>query len=184
MKNITNLLFEAKLLKEIPRTGFHYLGSGKESVAEHSFLITFIAYVMSKLEPETDPLKLISMCLLHDLPEARMGDLNYVHKRYTKADEDLALAELTKKLFFGDDIKELLDEFNTGDSLEAQLARDADQISLILELKALQDQGQRGPERWLDSVSKRLKTETGKKIASLIMQTQWDEWWHEALVKE
>ncbi len=34
MKNIANLLFEAKMLKEIPRSGFHFLGSGKESIAE------------------------------------------------------------------------------------------------------------------------------------------------------
>jgi putative hydrolase of HD superfamily len=36
MKNIANLLFEAKMLKEIPRSGFHFLGSGKESIAEHT----------------------------------------------------------------------------------------------------------------------------------------------------
>jgi putative hydrolase of HD superfamily len=69
MKNIANLLFEAKMLKEIPRSGFHFLGSGKESIAEHTFSTTFIAYVMSHLEPDIDALKLISMCLVHDLPE-------------------------------------------------------------------------------------------------------------------
>ena len=42
MKNIANLLFEAKMLKEIPRSGFHFLGAGKESIAEHSFVTTFI----------------------------------------------------------------------------------------------------------------------------------------------
>ena len=47
MKKIANLLFEAKILKEIPRSGYHFLGAGKESVAEHSFSTTFIAYVMS-----------------------------------------------------------------------------------------------------------------------------------------
>ena len=72
-KSIANLLFEAKMLKEIPRSGFHFLGAGKESVAEHTFSTTFIAFVMSQLEPEIDALKLISMCLVHDLPEARIG---------------------------------------------------------------------------------------------------------------
>ena len=46
MKRIANLLFEAKMLKEIPRSGYHFLGSGRETVAEHSFMITFIALNM------------------------------------------------------------------------------------------------------------------------------------------
>ena len=75
MKKIAHLLFEAKMLKEIPRSGFHFLGAGKESIAEHSFCTTFIAYVMSQLEPTVDALKLTTMCLVHDLPEARTGDL-------------------------------------------------------------------------------------------------------------
>jgi hypothetical protein len=87
MKNIANLLFEANMLKEIPRSGFHFLGSGHESVAEHSFSTTFIAFVMSKLETKADALKLISMCLVHDLAESRIGDLNAVQKNYVSADE-------------------------------------------------------------------------------------------------
>ncbi|MDH3799565.1 MAG: HD domain-containing protein, partial [Desulfobacterales bacterium] len=65
MKHIANLLFEAKMLKEIPRSGFHFLGAGKESVAEHTFSTSFIAYVLAQLDPEIDALKLISMCLVH-----------------------------------------------------------------------------------------------------------------------
>ncbi len=64
MRNIANLLFKAKILKEIPRSGYHYLGAGKESVAEHSFSISFIAFVMSQMEPNIDALKLITMCLV------------------------------------------------------------------------------------------------------------------------
>ena len=100
MKKIANLLFEAKILKEIPRSGYHFLGAGKESVAEHSFCTTFIAYVMSQLLPEVDSLKLTHMCLLHDLPEARIGDLNTVHKKYVTADENKALEDTTAGLVF------------------------------------------------------------------------------------
>ena len=37
MKNLANFLFEVGMLKRTPRTGFQFLGSGAESVAEHSF---------------------------------------------------------------------------------------------------------------------------------------------------
>jgi putative hydrolase of HD superfamily len=177
MKNIANLLFEARMLKEIPRSGFHFLGSGKESIAEHTFSTTFIAYVMSQLEPDIDALKLISMCLVHDLPETRIGDLNTVHKTYVTANEVKAVKDITASLPFGASIANLIDEFNAGNSPEAKLAYDADQLSLILELKTLSDIGYAPPDKWLPPVLKRLKTETAKKIARSIMQTNRDEWW-------
>ena len=177
MKNIANLLFEAKMLKEIPRSGFHFLGAGKESIAEHSFSATFIAYVMSQLEPTVDALKLTTMCLVHDLPEARIGDLNTVHKTYVTANEAKAVKDTTEGLPFGSSIADLIDEFNEGRSPEAKLARDADQLSLILELKYLSDIGYAPPDKWLPPVLNRLKTEIAKKIAQSIMETNRDDWW-------
>lgn len=177
LKNIANLLFEAKILKEIPRSGYHFLGAGKESVAEHSFMITFIAYTMAKMQPEVDALKLISMCLVHDLPEARMGDLNYVQKRYVEADEKKAVKDMAEGIPFGKDMAGLIEEFNRAETLESRLARDADQLSFILELKALLDVGSKTPRKWIKVVIRRLKTETGKKLAKNILDTNWDDWW-------
>jgi putative hydrolase of HD superfamily len=179
MKKIANLLFEAKILKEIPRSGYHFLGAGKESVAEHSFSTTFIAYVMSQLLPEVDALKLINMCLVHDLAEARIGDLNTVHKKYVTADENKALEDATAGLSLGHNLVELIQEFNDGRTAEARLARDADQLALILELKELIDIGYEPPKTWIQNVIDRLQTETGKKIGEAVMQTNRDEWWND-----
>jgi len=177
MKKIADLLFEAKILKEIPRSGFHFLGAGQESVAEHSYSATFIAYVMSQLESEIDALKLISMCLIHDLPEARVGDLNTVHKQYVAADEIRALEDATRGLPFSQNMKDLMHEYNQALTKEAQLAHDADQLALILELKDLMDIGYTPPNSWIDNVLDRVKTKTGRKIASAIMQSRRDRWW-------
>jgi putative hydrolase of HD superfamily len=57
------------------------------------------------------------------------------------------------------------------------LAYDADQLSLVLELKYLSDIGYVPPDTWLPHVLKRLKTEIAKKIAQSIMQTNRDDWW-------
>jgi len=181
MKNIVHFLFEANILKSVQRTGFQFLGSGQESVADHSFMIAMIAYVMSKLNPQVDPLKIITMALVHDLPEARMGELNYVHRRYTTANEVQALNDLAKNLSFGQEIVRLVDEFNQCQTEEAKLAKDADNLSLMLELKALHDQGKRGPEKWLQAAQERLITDTGKQLAETIMTTEWDEWWFQVL---
>jgi putative hydrolase of HD superfamily len=177
MKEIARLLFEAKILKEIPRSGYQFLGVGQESVAEHCFSATFIAYVFSQLEPEIDALKLISMCLIHDLPEARVGDLNTVHKQYVTADETRALEDAVQGLAFGPNLKGLMQEYNEGQSKEARLAHDADQLALILELKDLMDVGYKPPFSWIENVIKRVKTETGQKIAQAVMDTKRDDWW-------
>jgi putative hydrolase of HD superfamily len=179
MKGITNLLFEARILKEIPRSGFHFLGSGHESVAEHSFLTTFIGYVLSCMHSGVDELKLIQMCLLHDLAEARIGDLNYVHRRYVVADENKAVTDLTRDIPFGPAIQGLLEAFDAGETLEAQLARDADQLALILELKALCDAGYKGPETWVPHVVKRIQTKVGQDLAKQVLETASDAWWFE-----
>jgi putative hydrolase of HD superfamily len=177
MKRIADLVFEARMLKEIPRSGFQFLGAGRESVAEHVYSTAFIGWVMAHLEPAVNSQKLISMCLVHDLPEARIGDLNSVHKAYVRPDEPRAVADLIRGLPFGSQLAEIIAEYNAGASPEAQLARDADQISLILELKDLSDIGYRPPQDWLPHVVNRLRTPTGKALAEAILATRRDAWW-------
>jgi len=177
MKPIANLLFEMRMLKDIVRSGYAFLGSGRESIAEHSFTTTFICFVMSKMDRDIDGAKLMAMALLHDIPETRTGDLNYVQKKYTKVDEAKAISHLIKPLSFGKDIKFLIEEFNLGETKEAKLAKDADQLSFVLELKKLEDTGARSPERWLPLVIGRIKTQIGRQIAQSIMETKWDDWW-------
>jgi len=177
MKAIANLLFEARILKEIPRSGFHFLGSGGESVADHSFMATFIGYVFSQIAPEADADKLLQMCRIHDLTEARTGDLNYVQKKYLSVDESRAIADVTEDLPFGKALADLIEEFNAAETLEAQLAHDADQLALILELKALHDAGNNGPKAWIPHVVGRLRTSVGQSLAKQILNTAADEWW-------
>ena len=179
MQRVVDLLFEALMLNRIPRSGYSFLGAGKESVAEHSFSTAFIAFILSKLEPEADAARLMAMCLVHDLPEARIGDLNYVQKQYVTANESRAVEHAVTGLPFGSDIQALITEFNAGESLEAQLARDADQLSLALNLKSLQDIGHTSPAKWIPHVRDRLRTVTGKKVMESILNRDRDSWWLE-----
>ena len=117
------------------------------------------------------------MCLLHDFAEARVGDLNTVQKKYVRADEPAALEDATRGLVFGQNMINLVREYNEGRTTEAKLAHDADQLALILELKDLMDIGYKPPQGWLNNVIKRVKTETGKKITRAIMSTGRDDWW-------
>ncbi|MGM0427934.1 MAG: HD domain-containing protein [Thermodesulfobacteriota bacterium] len=170
-------LFEAGMLKNTPRTGYQFLGSGKESVADHSFRTAVAGYVLASLEPDADRARVVMMCLFHDLPEARTGDHNYVNKRYVTTDERRAIGDQVQGLPFGSDISEALEEFNAAETLEARIARDADQIDLILELKEQLDLGNSRAKEWLRFAMKRLLTENGKQMARKILTAESDAWW-------
>ncbi len=177
MEDIANFLFEVGMLNKTPRTGFQFLGSGKESVAEHVLRTIFIGYALCKLEPGVDEFRVLKICLVHDLPEARTGDMNYVSKKYVTVDEEKAVRELADTLFFGDDIKGAIDEFNGKKTRESLLARDADQLALILQLKEYGDLGNKYSREWIEFALKRLHTETAKKLADKILKTDSSAWW-------
>jgi putative hydrolases of HD superfamily len=179
MKDLINFLFEVGMLKKTPRTGYQFLGSGKESVAEHSFRMALIGYLLSLQEPKADSMKTTLMCLFHDLHEARTGDHNYVNKRYVQIDEEKAVQDLAKGLPIRDEIVSLTREFTEGKSLEACISRDADQLDLILSLKEEQDLGNSYAREWLHYAVKRLQTGSARKMAQEIMKTDSTEWWFE-----
>jgi putative hydrolase of HD superfamily len=180
INQIANLLNEIGMLSFIQRSGFAFLGSGEQSVAEHSFRVALVAFVLARLTPQPlDVHKLVMMSLLHDLPEARIGDLNYVQKKYVVPQLDKALNDIASGSFLGSEIVSWIEEYEKGDSLEAQLARDADQLELLLVLKREEELGNTRAKEWMINLLKRLKTEIGKQVANVICQTPSDAWWWE-----
>ncbi len=176
-KRSIEFLFEVGMLKKSPRTGYQFLGSGGESVADHSFRTAVIGYVLAFQEPDADRNKVVMMCLFHDLSEARSGDHNYMSKKYVKVDEESAVRDQLRDLLFGNEIMALFHEFNAGDTLEAQLSKDADQLDLILELKEQLDLGNSNAQEWLYFAVRRLHTDGAKKIAEEILTTHSTQWW-------
>jgi len=172
-----NFLFEVGMLKKTPRTGYQFLGSGEESVAEHSFRTAVIGYILALQEPQADTGKTALMCLFHDLHEARTGDRNYVNKRYMTVDERSAIRDLVGETPFADEIISIIREFNAGETLEARISRDADQLDLMMELKIQHDLGNKYAEDWLHYAVKRIVTEKGKKMALAILKTDSTDWW-------
>lgn len=179
LKNVVNFFFEMGMLKKTPRSGFQFLGSGKESVADHSFRVALIGYTMAQLCPHVDPYKVLSLCLFHDVPETRTGDMNYVNKRYVDVRENEAIEDLAQSLPFGHEYKELMREYRENKTEEARLVHDADQLDLILELKEQNDLGNNYARKWIHFALKRLQTDTGRKMAAQIMRTDSTAWWFE-----
>ena len=177
MDHIANFLFEIGMLKKTPRSGWQFLGSGEESVAEHSFRTALIAYSLAHLAQGVDPVRVLRMSLFHDLPEARTGDLNYMNQKYVQVDEARAVEDMTRHLPFGPDISELLAEFRAQRTPEAVLVRDADHIEMLLQLKEHLDVGNKNAEEWIPFSLKRLQTDEARDLAQRILEGDSSAWW-------
>lgn len=177
LSGVVDFLFEAGMLSQTPRSGFHFLGSGSQSVAEHINRASYIGFTLGLLTPGVDVGKILKMCLLHDLTETRISDLNYVHQKYTERHEDKAINDLAATLPFGDEILALMEEYETRKSLESRLAKDADRLEWLMALKEQLDTGNTRAANWMVSAKARMDTDIAKTLAEKIITTESDNWW-------
>ena len=177
IKKIANFLFEVGMLSKTPRSGFHFLGTGEQSVAEHINRTSFIGYVLAQMEPGINVLKVLKMCLFHDISETRISDLNHVHQRYVERKEHSAVKDISDSIPFGRDIFDTLHEYEKRKSREAMVVKDADTLEWLLALKEQVDTGNTRALEWMLDGVKRLKTDNGKLLAEAIMETNSNDWW-------
>ncbi|WP_456324782.1 HD domain-containing protein [Desulfonauticus submarinus] len=176
LKRLVDFFFEAGMLKKTPRSGYQFLGTGKENVAEHSFRTAIIGFSLARIVG-ADAYKTAIMCLFHDFSEARCGDFNYVNKIYNQARSRDALADALSGIHFSQEILELFDDLENVLSVEAILAHDADQLDLILNLKEELDLGNQYAKKWIDCAVKRLRSKEAKILATQIIKTDHTDWW-------
>ena len=177
IKKVADFLFEVGMLAKTPRSGFFFLGSGEQSVAEHINRASYIGFVLASMDKHADMSKVLKMCLLHDLAEARVSDLNYVHQKYAETKEEKAVEDLAASVPFGEDIKNIISEYEKRESKEAKFAKDADNLEFLLSLKEQVDIGNKRAESWIPPLLKRFLTEEAKQLANAIIETDSDHWW-------
>ncbi|MGC8981454.1 MAG: HD domain-containing protein [Minisyncoccia bacterium] len=154
MKNkfqkLVSFFYELGTLRRILRSHQQTLFFKDESdnISSHSFRTAFIGYFLAK-ELNADVDKVIKMCLLHDIEEARAGDQNWVNKRYLKVYEEEIREEQLKKLPNSKELLEISKEYQERKTLEAKIAKDADLLDEILLLKEYEFQGSKEAKDWL-----------------------------------
>ena len=72
---------------------------------------------------------------------------------------------------------ELLEEFRDQATPEAELARDADHLEMLLQLKEHHDVGNRNAEDWIPFSLRRLKTDVARDLAQRIIEGDSSAWW-------
>ncbi len=178
MTRDANYLNEVGMLNRTPRTGFAFLGSGHQSVSEHTARMLHVAFLLARASAtKVDELRLLHLVMFHDLPEARTADQNYVNHKYVHADLDKVLEDGAREWPYGPEIVDYIREFEERATPESQLANDADQLELLLSLKEQGDLGNPDVADWIPPLLARLKTDVGQKLAQEILATRWNEWW-------
>lgn len=181
-RRIADLIYEGAMLKSTPRTGFAFLGSGTESVAEHSFGTAFIGLILAMLAG-ADTGKTVRLCLLHDLHEAATGDLNYVNHRYDSCDARAALMDACAGTGLEKDFLSAWEEFEARSTQEAVLANDADQLDMICSLRRELAKGNRFAAEWLTTAVQRLRSPIAQTLCESIMKTDPSSWWYDQVDK-
>jgi 5'-deoxynucleotidase YfbR-like HD superfamily hydrolase len=178
LAGVAKFLFEMGHLKNLPRAGWLLLGIRQpETVAEHSHRVTIVGMVLAAAEG-ADVGRTSALCALHDAHETRIGDVPSVGRAYTTtAQPEVISAHQTgdmphdvAKIF-----QALTAEYEAAQTLEAQLARDADKIETLMQAAEYAAQGlDTGP--WQQTSLDALRTAAGRELARAITAAD-PRWW-------
>ena len=172
-------LFEVGSLKTLPRAGWLRLGiRTPETVAEHSFRVGIVGMILAAIEG-ADVGRTSALCLVHDSPEARIGDITATGRAYitTEPAEDIAVhqtASMPEDV--GKVFQALVAEYEAGQTVEARIAKDADKLESLLQAVEYQTQGY-DTAPWQDTSLTALRTDSGRQLARAIMAADPHGWW-------
>ena len=178
---IYKYIYEIGQLKRVQRSGWWIAGIEQpESVAEHSFRTAIIGFILAMLEG-ADPYRTMAICLFHDVHEARLNDHHKVGQRYLdmKSMEPTVAAEqqsrLPEKIAVA--LEDLFEAYQNRNSLEAQIAHDADLLECLVQAREYQSIGYQEVQEWIDSCLAGLKCESAKQLAQDCLASDPAEWW-------
>lgn len=149
-KDDINFLFEIGSMRNVPRAWRQYMGVDVANNTEHSFRVAFIALIIARMEGVGDEEKILKMALMHDLEESRTADHTKFQKDYIELKKSKATEDVFKGTSLEDFYKDLFEEYEKKDSIEAKIVKDADQLDVDIELRELEEQGHKLPDKWIE----------------------------------
>lgn len=183
---IVNFLYEIGTMRKLMRIHRQVLLTDdmSDSIASHSYRVAMISWFLAK-EEGADPYKTVMMSLLHDMAEVRSNDHNWIHKKYIKIFENEITEDQLGALPYSD-LKDFMDEYETRESMEAILTKEADTLDQIFLLREYEWSGNKEASFWLygrgskkiKQQLNRLKTKTGKKLGESIYKVDPSDWWN------
>lgn len=139
LKKQIEFIFEVDKIKNIFRMTKIHDGSRRENDAEHSWHLALMAFLLSEYSKDKsiDILKVIKMCLIHDIVEIDAGD-TFCYDAKGNLDKLEREQKAAKRLFGllpedqGKELKELWEEFDAMETPEAKFAAAMDRLQPVM----------------------------------------------------
>ena len=134
-RTLLDILRVAERLKDTTRHCYTKNGR-RESVAEHCWMTTLMAFFMKDEFPDVDMNKVIQMCIIHDLGEAFTGDIPAFDK--TKENEQTEEALLYRWVNslpedYATQMMALYEEMAKRETLEAKVYKAIDGLEAVIQ---------------------------------------------------
>lgn len=134
-RKLLEALSVAERLKDATR--HCYTKNGRhESVAEHSWMMTLMAFFMKDEFPEVNMDKVIRMCIIHDLGEAFTGDIPTFEKTAAneQTEEELLYSWVnTLPENYAAEMRALYDEMAKRETPEAKIYKAIDGLEALIQ---------------------------------------------------
>jgi len=162
-----SLLLEALSLKKLPRTGWVLRNAPHESVAEHTYGTAIIALILSRMEKLSakEEHALLRLALLHDLHEARLGDLVPSQKKKLQPNE----AKVEREMLSGTPLSPEITLLSGARASKrvTLLANDADRLDMLFRAVENKRGGYARMQEFINSALSQIKSKSGKELAKL-----------------
>ena len=137
IKRRLEFLREAEKLKDVLRSA-HTSSGRTESTAEHSWRLCLMAMVFADQLTGLDVLKVLKMCVVHDLGEAINGDIPAVNQaafpdKGEQERNDLLLLTRSLDETLRSEILALWDDYENAQSAEAKAVKALDKLETLLQ---------------------------------------------------
>lgn len=134
-RDYLEILHVAERLKDTPR---HCTTTKrrKESVAEHSWRISLMAFLLRHEFPDIDINRVVDMCLIHDLGECFTGDIpTFIKSDADREVEDSLLNQWVRSLpeKLSGDFADLYKEMDAQETKEAKLYKALDKLEALIQ---------------------------------------------------
>ena len=134
-RKLLDAISVAERLKDVTR--HCYTRNGRhESVAEHSWMMTLIAFFIIDEFPEVDMFKVMKMCIIHDLGEAFTGDIPTFEKTAANEETEETLLYSWVKSLPENYVAEMLalyDEMTKRETTEAKIYKAIDGLEALIQ---------------------------------------------------
>ncbi len=135
MKRDLEFLYEIGCMRYMPRMWQRFLNPDFQNLSEHHLRVVWLALIIAAREGKGNVEKIMKMALVHDIPESRASDVDYLARQYVKRDEEKGLKDMLEDTVLEKEFTSLWQEYEKQESIEAKIVKDADNLDVDLELR-------------------------------------------------